>query len=736
MAANFAPWTALALGWALAAASTVSSAQTSTPDPGRQTALPGDLQGTRADPPSGLNRIIIGFRPAKAQGASARGSAPSLRPVDSVQALNQARSLTTDSGEPVVLAYHRSVSSNTHVALTSRRMSRVELSALARQLQRDPQVAYVEVDERVSAQLTPNDTDFAARQWSMQSVAAGSGAANFSTAWDRATGRGVIIAQLDGGFRPHADLFANVLAGYDFVSADPNGTFMTANDGDGRDSDARDPGDWSNQGDCAPANSSWHGTHVAGVLAAVGNNNAGVAGGAFNARLLPIRVLGVCGGYVSDIAAAMRWAVGLPVPGVPDNTQRAKVLNLSLGRFGSCSEAFKGAVDEVIATGSVIVAATGNDRARAILQPANCPGVIAVTAHTIDGDNASYANIGTGTVISAPGGGNGTAIVGDGRQIYSTSNTGLTTPAMDRLESKRGTSMATAHVSATAALMFQVKPTITPNEVMSRLVNATRPHPAGSYCDGLQTCGAGLLDAGVTVSDVLADNAPVITVRSSAGEVVSRGTNVQLIGTALMGRLGLGVQSLSWSQTAGPNVTLSGATTTTASFVVPQAGSNFTFRFNAIDQNGQSAHMDLTVPANNSAPVMAPITHRYVLLGSQLTFTATATDAEGDRVTFVASTLPRGATLDPATGTFIWDDTGPLGSYTIGITPSDGLLSGETRYVGITVVAPGSGGGGATHWFEWLIPGLLTLMLALSARRRQRARNAAVQPGHTRSGQH
>jgi len=732
MAASFTLRTALAFGWVLAATSAASVAQTNTPGPVR----PSDLQGMQADPPAGLNRIIIGFHPDKAQAASTHGSAPSLRPVDSVQALNQTRHLTTNSGEPVALTYYRSVSSNTHVALTNRRMSRVELSALARQLQRDPQVAYVEVDERVTAQLTPNDTDFAARQWSMQSVADGNGAANFSTAWDSATGAGVIIAQLDGGFRPHADLFANVLAGYgyDFVSADPNGTFTTANDGDGRDSDSRDPGDWSNQGNCTPANSSWHGTHVAGIIAAVGNNNRGVAGGAFNARLLPIRVLGVCGGYVSDIAAAMRWAVGLPVPGVPDNTQVAKVLNLSLGGFGSCSDAFKGAVAEVIATGGVIVAATGNDSARTILQPANCPGVIAVTAHTIDGDNANYANIGTGTVISAPGGGNGSTIVGDGRLIYATSNTGLTTPVADRIEGKSGTSMATAHVSAVVALMFQLKPTITPNEVISRLVNAARPHPAGTYCVGLQTCGAGLLDAGASVGDVLADNAPVVAVRSSAGKVASRGTHVQLTGTALMGLRGLGIQSVAWSQTAGPNVPLTGANTGTASFVVPRDGNSFTFRFSALDQNGKSAHMDLTVPANNTAPVLAPITNQFVLLGAQLTFTVAATDAEDDVVTYVSSTLPRGATLDSATGTFIWDHAGPLGSYTIGVTPGDGLLSGETRYIGITVVAPGSGGGGATHWVEWLILGLLTVLMGFSAKRRRRVPTTALPPVETQPG--
>lgn len=158
--------------------------------------------------------------------------------------------------------------------------------------------------------------------------------------WGVATGAGVIVAVIDGGYRPHADLNPNMLAGYDFISADPDGSFTTANDANGRDSDATDPGDWSAQGDCAPANSSWHGTHVAGIIAAVTNNNAGVAGAAFNARLLPVRVLGVCGGYVSDIAAGMRWAAGLPVPGVPANTQIAKVLNLSLGRQGNCSPTF------------------------------------------------------------------------------------------------------------------------------------------------------------------------------------------------------------------------------------------------------------------------------------------------------------------------------------------------------------------------------------------------------------
>jgi len=705
---------------ALAAALAPLHAQSPSPEP---SPLPASAQTFGpatfpADPAAGLNRIIIGLRPDKAQLASTSGTTTG-DPAQAIRALNRSRRLATDTGEPIELAYRRSVSERTHVALTNRRMSRAEMAGLVRRLQQDPQIAYAEIDERVAAQFTPNDTEFLPRQWSMQSLAAGAGAGNFPGAWDHATGAGVIVAQIDGGFRPHADLFNNVLPGYDFISADPTGAFITANDNTGRDSDARDPGDWSDRGDCPNSNSGWHGTHVAGVIAAIGNNNSGVVGAAFGAKLLPIRVLGVCGGYVSDIVAGMRWAVGLPIPDVPPNTQVAKVLNLSLGRFGNCSQAFQGAVDEVLAAGSVVVAATGNDRARAILQPANCKGVIAVTAHTVDGDNASYANIGQGTVISAPGGGIGTSIVGDGRQIYSTSNTGLTAPQADRLEFKRGTSMATAHVSGVAALMFQAKPTITPQELSSRLINAARSHPVGSYCDGRQTCGAGLLDASVSVRDVLDDNAPVVAASSSAGLAAARGATVQLAGTAVAGQFGLGLQSVSWIQTAGPPVVLTGSTSSSASFVVPASGNSFTFRLRAIDQNGKSAQIDLTVPANNSPPVMAPIGNLFVLQGEQLMFSASATDGEGDAIRFMASTLPRGARFDSDTGTFIWDNAGPLGSYSVGITPSDGLLSGETVYVGIVVIAPGSGGGGASRAAWWMMLGALTLLLGLQQMQRR-----------------
>ncbi len=678
----------------------------------------------------GLNRIIIRMRPEATVAQTARALSPAVDPQDQIRSLGDARRRRPDADSSVELRYYRSVAPRTHVALTSKRMGRVALSAYARAIAQDPQVLSAEVDERVSAQQAfPNDPDFAPRQWNLQSVASGAGAANFTSAWGSATGRGVIVAVLDGGYRPHQDLFANILAGYDFISADPDGSFTTANDTNGRDSDARDPGDWSSQGDCAPAASSWHGTHVAGIIAALTHNGIGVAGAAFDAKLLPVRVLGVCGGYVSDIAAGMRWAAGLPVPGVPANTQIAKVLNLSLGRVGNCSPTFQDAVTEVRAAGSAVVAATGNDSAKAILQPANCTGVIAVTAHTIGGDNASYANIGFGTAISAPGGGNGTRITGSGQSIYSTSNTGSTTPLLDSIEAKRGTSMATAHVSAAAALMFDAKPGITPDELRSRLLNAARVHPAGTYCATLQTCGVGLLDAGAAVADVLADNAPVVLADHAPAGIVPRNTIVRLDGSATAGRSGLGIASVQWTQIGGTPVPMSGAATRTASFVVPASGNSLVFRFQATDINGRSAHADLTVLTNNTPPQMAQIGPLAVVSGNTLSFTSTATDAQGDAITYQVSSLPRGATFDTATGNFLWENAGPPGSYTVAITPTDGQLNGDTVYVGITVFTPGSGGGGGGALGATDLGALALLMLLAgiaSARRRHKQRDAAV----------
>ena len=162
-------------------------------------------------------------------------------------------------------------------------------------------------------------------------------------AWDVSTGSGSTVAVIDTGITAHLDLDANVLPGYDFVS-----DATAARDGNGRDSNAQDQGDWYAAGECgqtAAANSSWHGTHVSGTVAAVAGNSTGVAGVAPTAKVVPVRVLAKCGGSLSDIADAIIWAAGGTVSGIPANANPAKVINMSLGGSGACGTTYQAAID-------------------------------------------------------------------------------------------------------------------------------------------------------------------------------------------------------------------------------------------------------------------------------------------------------------------------------------------------------------------------------------------------------
>jgi serine protease len=344
-------------------------------------------------------------------------------------------------------------------------------------------------------QLVPTDALYA-QQWALFEATAG---INAPTAWDKSTGTGVVVAVVDTGVRPHADLKANLLAGYDFIT-----NTTVANDGNARDADAADPGDWTTAGQCysgsAAAKSSWHGTHVAGTIAAVTNNATGVAGVAYGAKVLPVRVLGRCGGYTSDIADGMVWAAGGSVSGVPANANPARVLNLSLGGTGSCGITYQNAINAVRARGAVVVVAAGNGNANASATvPANCAGVIVVTAVGRGGGKASYANYGSAVDLAAPG--------GDGSAgILSTLNAGASTPTTDSYVAYMGTSMATPHVAGVAALMLARNPALTPDEVETRLKAAVHPFPA--TCS---QCGSGLLDANAAVDAAAASSTTAIT---------------------------------------------------------------------------------------------------------------------------------------------------------------------------------------------------------------------------------
>lgn len=397
----------------------------------------------------------------------------------------------------VALNRVRATAFGSQVLKMDRRLSLAEAERLAADIEAsDPNVEYAEPDRLMRRLFTPNDSRYN-EQWHYFEA---TGGINAPAAWDKATGTGVVVAVLDTGYRPHADLDANILPGYDFIS-----DAFVGNDGNARDSDASDPGDWINAGECGPGDpatfeaSSWHGTHVAGTIAALTNNSSGVAGVAFNARVVPARVLGKCGGYTSDIADAIVWASGGNVTGVPTNANPAKVINLSLGGGGSCGTTTQNAINSARSRGAAVIVAAGNTNTNAgNSSPANCSGVVTVAATGRNGGKASYSNFGATVEVAAPGGSGGA------NSVLSTLNTGSTTPGSDSYALYNGTSMATPHVAGVAALMFQAKPSLTPDEVTSILQSTARAFPA--TCS---QCGAGIVNASAAVDAALGTVPPV-----------------------------------------------------------------------------------------------------------------------------------------------------------------------------------------------------------------------------------
>ena len=398
------------------------------------------------------------------------------------------RKLQTEKGEK--FRYARSTQQKADVFRFNKRKSKAEWDNLNTWLKQQPEIEYVEPDYVLSKMALPNDS-YLGYQWSLTDSNVGIRA---DQAWATSTGLNTVVAVLDTGYLPHADLVANILPGYDMI----NDSFV-GNDGNGRDADASDPGDYVLAGECnstTGSNSSWHGTHVAGTIAAVANNATGVAGVAYNAKILPVRVLGKCGGYTSDIADGILWASGNSVTGVPSNPTPARVINMSLGGTNACSTTLQNAINAARSKNTVVIAAAGNSNLDASqFAPANCNGVIAVAATGRDGGKAYYSNFGSIVDIAAPGGAMSSSAYNG---ILSTLNAGTQTPTSDNYSFYQGTSMATPHVSGTAALMLSANPTLTPDQVESLLKSTARTFPAS--CSG---CGTGLMDANAAVQAAL-----------------------------------------------------------------------------------------------------------------------------------------------------------------------------------------------------------------------------------------
>ncbi len=360
------------------------------------------------------------------------------------------------------------------------------LGTMATLLETDPSVRFADPVRRAVVKRIPNDPSYS-KQWALSDPVGGVDA---PTAWDIDIGSaGVTVAVIDTGVTSHPELAGRVLPGFDFIR---------------RSTDPSDPGDATTGGECFPDSpaeaSSWHGTFVSGLIAADTNNGVGIAGMDWNAKILPVRVLGPCGGTFDDIIAGILWAAGLPVAGTPANQNPAKVINMSIGGFTACPQALQDSVNQALALGIVIAVAAGNESDDASSSsPANCSGVISVGASTRKGERTLYSNFGRGVDISAPGGdGNDASTL-----ISSISNDGLTNPGNPSYAIGAGTSFATPLVAGTASLMLARNANLTPGQVQGIITGTARNFANNSTCAVAQTCGGGLLDAGLAVQSTI-----------------------------------------------------------------------------------------------------------------------------------------------------------------------------------------------------------------------------------------
>lgn len=513
-------------------------------------------------------------------------------------------------------------------------------SELVTRLRADPEVENAWVDERVRATAAPNDPRYAgnqttitpaAGQWYLRAPDATIvSAINAEGAWDVTHGSpAVVVAVLDTGVRPdHPDLVGKLLPGYDFVSSDPSGVFATANDGDGRDPDPSDPGDWITQSEsnlvggplegCGASPSSWHGTQTAGLVGAATNNSIGIAGSGRDVRVLPVRVLGKCGGFLSDVVAGMLWAAGLSSSPVA-NSNPARVINLSLGSTGPCAGSlYESAISQVVAAGVTVAVSAGNDAGRAVGRPANCPGAIGVGGLRHIGTKVGFSDIGPEISISAPG---GNCVNSSGLCLFpllTTTNAGSTTPAgntySDGIDASVGTSFSSPLVAGTAALMLSVNTGLTPSQIRAGLMRTARAFPTTGadagvpvcgpasdtdqlecYCTS-STCGAGMLNAGaaaLAASNIKAWATPsatqvpvglTITISSADSWALSPNT----------------IASRSWDIQSGrdlASVTPSGETTTLTAI----AAGTVVVRLSVSD-GVNSAFTDTTITVGTPAP--------------------------------------------------------------------------------------------------------------------------------------
>ena len=605
---------AAALGLALAVATTPtpgtnigSNPTLTTPQPGQLTVgltrMPQPLQAAQ-----GSQGLIVRLKEAAPHITVNPALLPlgdQMRKRDSERwrAVLRGSGLTATSGarEPVMRPSGR----DTYVLDFGRLLSAEETERVAARLRARPEVEWVSANT-LEQRLQVSNDPLAPEQWWLKAVAGINGNAQadrlrgvpgFFPAWQSglagtgaaaATGTSAVVAVLDTGITAHPDLLGRVLPGYDFVS-DP----QLAGDGNGRDSDASDMGDWVSAADrqqsrfagCAEQRSSWHGTVIAGLLAANTDNTVGVAGIDRQARILPVRVAGKCGAAVADIVDGMRWAAGLAVAGVPTNPHPARIINISFGGAAACGREYQAAVDELRGHGVVVVAAAGNDHG-AVARPANCNGVVGVAALNRDGFKTHYSSFGgalANSGLATVGGDDGRSgawreLLADGG-LVTVWNAGATGVGEAGYAKLFGTSFAAPLVSGTISLMLGVNPALTVEQLIDGLRKTARPHvvstligpcsdanPGRCICS-TQSCGAGMLDAEQALQYAANPGSYVAPVRAlqqldtaEIRQAVALGPDLPPNGTAVASSLTAAAGESGAAGTAGVSATGNAAT--------------------------------------------------------------------------------------------------------------------------------------------------------------------------------
>ena len=593
------------------------------------------LAAGRSRSPSSMDeatpRVIVKFR-EQAGGTSGR----------TVMVAAELRIGQLAARQAVALKLARSVSERTHALWLERPLRGQELERVLRRLAADPAIEYAVADRRKFRAAIANDPLFnqapeTGQWWLTTPNGTFVSAIDGPRAWDLTVGEpGIVVAVIDtGAMFDHPDLGlaaegGKLLPGYDFVGGSGTADAVRiANDGDGRDPDPSDPGDWIDASDrreavfsdCEISDSSWHGAHIAGIIGARTNNGTGGAGIGWNTRVLPVRVLGKCFGFDSDILAGMRWAGGLTVPGVPDNATPARVLNLSLGSLDACTQPYRNVVEELRARNVLVVAAAGNDAANEVASPGNCPGVVSVTSLRHVGTKVGFANYGPGVTIAAPGG--NCVNVGANEPclypIISADNDGARQPGAMIYGGKLGTSFSTPMVAGVAALMLSRDALLTNDEIVSRLRLTSRVFPAADPAllscadpafvpdtdgnlpnDGQcncnsASCGEGMLDAGRAVR--AATNAVAVVDGPSSG---TAGQPIAFDGSRSLPAPRRQLSSYRWTVVSGPDGASFAATSAPRTLFYGNAG-DYVLRLSVSDNGGTSDTYDFALTMTGAA---------------------------------------------------------------------------------------------------------------------------------------